>query len=56
VAKTSRTPQGGNPCHRQFVGGQPMNSNPLKQFPRGVLPVVWISTNPAEIERLKNDN
>ncbi len=33
-----------------------MNSNPLEQFSRGVLPVVGNSTNLAEIERAKNDN
>jgi hypothetical protein len=36
--------------------GQPMNSNPLQQFPRGVLPVAGNPTKPAEIERIKNDS
>jgi hypothetical protein len=33
-----------------------MNSNPLQQFPRGVLPVAGNPTKPAEIERIKNDS
>jgi hypothetical protein len=50
LGKAFSTAQGRNSRHRQIIGGQPMNSYPLNQFPRGILPAVWDSTNPAEIE------